>query len=118
MRYCPSFPTPMFPIYFFVALMAFTLILFIPGFSGSTSREYERSNGDTDLVLNLLPEMERRVLEYIVKKGEEIPQAQITRDLGLNKVKVWRIIQRLQSKGLVETRKVKGRVLVKAKIDF
>ncbi|WP_069807941.1 helix-turn-helix transcriptional regulator [Vulcanisaeta thermophila] len=68
-------------------------------------------------VLKLLPRQEREVLDYIIKNGGEVYQYMITRDLGLNKVRVWRIIKRLEEKGLVEVTKVKGRNLVRVKMD-
>ncbi|WP_292000438.1 MarR family transcriptional regulator [Caldivirga sp.] len=64
-------------------------------------------------LLKLLPRQERVVLEYIVKSGGEVYQYQIARDLGLSKVRAWRIIRRLEEKGLVEVVKVKGRNIVK-----
>lgn len=64
-------------------------------------------------VAKLLPSQERVVFEYIVKSGGEVYQYQIMRDLKLSKVKAWRIVRRLEEKGLVEVTKVKGRNVVK-----
>ncbi|ABW02309.1 helix-turn-helix transcriptional regulator [Caldivirga maquilingensis] len=72
---------------------------------------------DLERVLRLLPRQERDVLRYIVKSGGEVYQYQLTRDLGLSKVRVWRIVKRLEEKGLVEVVKVKGRNIIKVK-DF
>ncbi|BDR92906.1 helix-turn-helix transcriptional regulator [Vulcanisaeta souniana] len=47
----------------------------------------------------------------------EVFQYQIMKDLGLSKVQAWRIVRRLEEKGLVEVIKVKGRNIVKLK-DF
>jgi len=66
-----------------------------------------------DQVLNLLTEQERRVVEYLIKAGGEAFQYKIARDLSLNKVKSWRIIRRLEEKGLVEVDKVRGRNLIR-----
>ncbi|MGC8606239.1 MAG: helix-turn-helix transcriptional regulator [Vulcanisaeta sp.] len=68
-------------------------------------------------VLKLLPKAEREVLEYVIKSGGEIFQYQIMRDLGLSKVQAWRIVHRLEEKGLLEVVKVKGRNIVRLK-DF
>ncbi len=64
-------------------------------------------------VLKLLPKAEREVLEYVVKSGGEVFQYQIMRELGLSKVQSWRIVRRLEEKGLVEVTKVKGRNIVR-----
>ncbi|MFP3297078.1 MAG: MarR family transcriptional regulator [Vulcanisaeta sp.] len=64
-------------------------------------------------ILKLLPSQEREVLEYVIKAGGEVFQYQIMRDLGLSKVRAWRIVRRLEEKGLVEVSKVKGRNVVK-----
>jgi uncharacterized membrane protein/biotin operon repressor len=66
-----------------------------------------------DSVLRLLPEQERRVMEYLEKSGGEAFQYKVARDLAMSKVKSWRIIKRLEEKGLVEVVKVKGRNVVK-----
>ncbi len=66
-------------------------------------------------VLKLLPKAEREVMEYIMKSGGEVYQYQIMKDLGLSKVRAWRIVRRLEEKGLVDVIKVKGRNLVKLK---
>ena len=64
-------------------------------------------------VLKLLPKGEREVLQYLIKNGGEAQQYQIARDLGLTKVQAWRIVHRLEAKGLVEVVKVKGRNIVR-----
>jgi biotin operon repressor len=66
-------------------------------------------------ILKLLPSQEREVLEYVIKAGGEVFQYQIMRDLGLSKVRAWRIVRRLEEKGLVEVSKVKGRNVVNKK---
>jgi uncharacterized membrane protein len=67
---------------------------------------------DISDILKLLPSQEREVLEYVIKAGGEVFQYQIMRDLGLSKVRAWRIVRRLEEKGLVEVSKVKGRNVV------
>ncbi|WP_291764591.1 helix-turn-helix transcriptional regulator [Caldivirga sp. UBA161] len=79
--------------------------------------EASSSSGYYDKVLRLLPKAEREVLEYVIKSGGEVFQYQIMREMGLSKVQSWRIVRRLEEKGLVEVVKVKGRNIVKLK-DF
>lgn len=66
-------------------------------------------------ILRLLPKSERDVLKYIIDSGGEAYQYQIMRELNLSKVRAWRIVRRLEEKGLVKVVKVKGRNLVKLK---
>jgi uncharacterized membrane protein len=57
----------------------------------------------------------REVLSYIANHGGEVSQASISKDLGLSNVRTWRIIKRLEYKGLVEVYKIKGRNIMRIK---
>jgi uncharacterized membrane protein len=57
----------------------------------------------------------REVLSYIANPGGEVSQASISKDLGLSNVGTWRIIKRLEYKGLVEVYKIKGRNIMRIK---
>jgi len=115
MPHCWVYPSPMAVVFFFMSLIALITMLFLlktPGRSEVKTvvkEDYER-------MLKLLPEAEKEVFKYLLERKSEVHQAQISKDLGLSKVRTWRIVQRLQEKGLVEVRKVKGRVLVRVKI--
>ncbi len=122
---CPSvFPTPLFFVSFILSFSLITAVGLIIAGSLASARgpsasepASPNSNGDalSDLSMarKLLPRLERRVLDYIVENGGEVSQASIARDLGLSKVRTWRIVQRLEKKGLVEVYKVKGRNMVR-----
>lgn len=69
-----------------------------------------------EVVRRLLPDLERRILDNIIKNGGEVSQSDIARSLKLNKVRTWRVVQRLQQKGLIEVYKAKGRNIVRIKI--
>lgn len=94
-----------------IAIVAFSLLAMnrpSQGYSMGPPSE-PRSNE----VLKLLPEQERRMMEYIIKAGGEVFQYQAARDLSLSKVQSWRIVRRLEEKGLVTVVKVKGRNVIK-----
>ncbi len=113
MPHCWFYPSPMAIVFFFMSLIALIAAIFL---LGTPSRSRATVKEDYERMLKLLPEAEKDVFKYLLEKGGEVQQAQISKDLGLSKVRTWRIVQRLQEKGLVEVRKVKGRVLVRVKI--
>ncbi|MFA6269247.1 MAG: hypothetical protein WCW13_05885 [archaeon] len=49
----------------------------------------------------LLPD-EKKVIEVLKEGGYSLPQNKITKESGLNKVQVHRVLKRLESKGLIE----------------
>jgi hypothetical protein len=104
-----------------LVLMALPLTLLRQnsGIGGSsTLNASPQPTGKGPDVLKLLPRQEREVLEYIIKSGGEVYQYQVMRDLKLSKVRAWRIVRRLEEKGLVEVVKVKGRNIVRLRRNF
>ena len=64
---------------------------------------------DVDRLLRKHPDLradERRILEYLVERGGRAFEAEIRESLDLPRVTVWRIIKRLELKGIVAVRKV------------
>lgn len=123
---CPSaFPTPLFYITLALTLplMIVAGIIILNALKSSSRVITSQPNlsgdqfmqGDLRSIENLLPRLEREVLSYIANHGGEVSQASISKDLGLGKVRTWRIIKRLESKGLVEVYKIKGRNIVRIK---
>ncbi|OQA30230.1 MAG: hypothetical protein BWY55_00933 [archaeon ADurb.Bin336] len=49
----------------------------------------------------LLPE-EKKVIEILKKNDYSLPQNKITKETGLTKVQVHRVLKRLETKGLIE----------------
>lgn len=59
-------------------------------------------------VLPVLTENERKVMEILIKEKKEVDQKRIVKELDYSKSKVSRIVQNLQTRGLMEIRR-KGR---------
>lgn len=120
-----AFPTPLFYITLAITLPLMIVVgIIMLNSLESSYRVYaslQNHSGDrlgqVDLksIENLLPKLEREVLSYIANHGGEVSQASISKDLGLSKVRTWRIIKRLEYKGLVEVYKIKGRNIVRIK---
>ncbi len=64
---------------------------------------------NTQIVLKLLDEDEAKVMETILKNKGKATQSEITKELNFPKVKTFRIIERLKSKGIVK-KEGKGRI--------
>ena len=65
---------------------------------------YRRLRKPEELILSVLDEYERKVME-IVKNAKEIRQKKIVQQTNLSKAKVSRVIKSLQERGLVEVEK-------------
>ncbi|CCC81115.1 helix-turn-helix transcriptional regulator [Thermoproteus tenax] len=114
MRYMmPTAPFPT-PLFFISWLILATLFMIVGLWLTRDTTKSEEVN--IEVVRRLLPDLERKVLDYIIKNGGEVSQSDIARSLKLNKVRTWRVVQRLQQKGLIEVYKAKGRNIVRIKI--
>jgi len=86
MPHCWVYPSPMAVVFFFMSLIALITMLFLlktPGRSEVKTivkEDYER-------MLKLLPEAEKEVFKYLLERKSEVHQAQISKDLGLSKVR-------------------------------
>jgi len=59
-----------------------------------------------------LSDYELSVIRYIESRGGSAFEGDISRDLGIPRTTVWRIVRRLEGLGVVEVRKVEGKNLV------
>ena len=59
-----------------------------------------------------LSDYELSIIRYIESRGGSAFEGDISRDLGIPRTTVWRIVRRLESLGIVEVRKVEGKNLV------
>ncbi len=66
--------------------------------------ERRHSKPDRDLLLNLLGENEARVLKTLTDNRGELPQARLTTLTGISKVKVFRTLERMKARGMIEKR--------------
>ncbi len=74
-----------------------------------------------ELVLSVLDDFEKKVLNCIIEAGGEIKQKKIVKDTNISKAKVSRIIKSLEKRGLIDVKRV-GRTnlirLVKKKFEL
>lgn len=74
-----------------------------------------------ELVLSVLDDFEKRVLNCIIEAGGEIKQKRIVNETNLSKAKVSRIVKNLEKRGLIEVKRL-GRSnllkLVKKKLEL
>ncbi len=66
-------------------------------------------------LLKVLPEEERAIIELLVKEGK-MEQTYIVTESGLSKVKVSRVIARLQQRGIIEKKPLGNTNLIKLKV--
>jgi uncharacterized membrane protein len=66
-------------------------------------------------ILRILPEDERKIVEVLLKE-KRIEQMYLVAESGLSKVKVSRIVSRLQARGVVEKKPLGNTNLVKLKV--
>ena len=66
-------------------------------------------------ILRILPEDERKIVEVLLKE-KRIEQMYLVAESGLSKVKVSRIVSRLQQRGVVEKKPLGNTNLIKLKV--
>lgn len=63
---------------------------------------YRRLKKPKEVILSVLDDFERKVVEVMTNAGGEINQRKVVQETNLSKAKVSRVIKRLQERGLVE----------------
>lgn len=63
---------------------------------------YRRTKKPKDVILSVLDDFERKVIEVITMAGGEINQRRVVQETNLSKAKVSRVVKRLQERGLLE----------------
>jgi len=86
-------------------LGAVAVVGFLVGAISLWALQEERERRKAVLLLPLFHGDEAKVMEVLLKKGEA-PQAQIRMETGLSKVRLTRVLRRMEEKGLVKV--VKG----------
>jgi uncharacterized membrane protein len=69
------------------------------------TKEKQSIKGEKELDLNGLSEEEKKILEEIVKAEGTIFQSELTEKTGFNKVKITRILDKLEGKGKIERKR-------------
>ena len=94
-------PLPFFiPFVGSTGLFIGTLVyyLFTPRLDSKPSRQ------DRNLLLNLLGESEARILKTLTENKGELSQAKLTTLTGISKVKVFRTLERMKARRMIEKR--------------
>jgi len=63
---------------------------------------YRRTKRPKEVILSVLDDFERRVIEVVTVAGGEINQRKVVQETNLSKAKVSRVVKRLQERGLLE----------------
>ena len=63
---------------------------------------YRRIKKTKEVILSVLDDFERKVIEVITNAGGEINQRKVVQETNLSKAKVSRVVKRLQERGLLE----------------
>ncbi|HJW97092.1 MAG TPA: helix-turn-helix domain-containing protein [archaeon] len=89
------------PLYLFVPLVgSMGLLIGILAYY-LLSPKFEKPAVDKDQLLSFLQKDEVSVMKVILDNKGEVPQAEIVRQTGLPKVKVFRILHSLKTRGIV-----------------
>lgn len=95
-----AIPLPvLIPLLASIGLLVGTLIYYI------SSPRFEKKGVDRNSVLKFLDSTEQKVVGAILNNKGEISQARIVSETGLPKVKVFRSLEKLKSKGILEKEK-------------
>jgi len=68
--------------------------------------EKKRIEKDFLKILNILDENDKKVIEALIEKKGEASQSYLGKALGLNKVKISRIIAKMENKGIIKKEKI------------
>ncbi len=91
-----TIPVPvLIPLLSSIGLLLGTLIYYV------YSPRFEKGGIDRNAVLKFLNPTEQKVMNVILDNRGEITQAKIVSQTGLQKVKVFRVIERLMAKGIL-----------------
>ncbi len=63
---------------------------------------YKRIKKPKEVILSVLDDFERKVVEVITNAGGEINQRKVVQETNLSKAKVSRVVKRLQERGLID----------------
>lgn len=104
---CPMWSTIEFQTNVSLGIMIFVIFLGIYlVFSKTESKNVdEKPKKDNSKIMNNLEGDEKLVMEKVIDSDGTIYQSQIVEDTGFPKVKVTRILDRLEGKGLIERRR-------------
>ncbi|MCD6590578.1 MAG: winged helix-turn-helix transcriptional regulator [Candidatus Aenigmarchaeota archaeon] len=91
------------PIYLFIPLLASIGLFIGTMFYYLLSPKFEKI--EKDVILNLFDSDEKIIVETLIKNHGKATQAKITKSTGLSKVKVHRVLERLENKNVISKKK-------------
>ena len=86
----------------FLILLSGIYLLFAPKRKASLNLAEQRR---TEVDLSILPEEEKKVYDLILLKEGSIYQSDLIKETGLSKVKITRILDRMEGKGMIERKR-------------
>lgn len=92
------------PIAVFISAIVGTAVAYVLMSRSEASRRRARINAR--ILLNLLRDDERVIVEKILEHGGEMRQYELVHSTGMNKVKVHRILKALEDRGVVVIEKI------------
>lgn len=93
------------PVYLFIPLLA-SIGLFIGVLVYYLlSPKFESSKMNLQMFLNLFPKEHASILQILLNYNGKISQARLTKESGLPKVKVFRILESLKRRGIINKEK-------------
>jgi uncharacterized membrane protein len=108
---CPMWGSLEFQTNVGIAIIVFILIIgfYLVIFSRDGAKDVKTANGvkreDFENVLKKLPEEERLILQKIIEHEGSVHQSKLVEMTGYSKVKVTRVLDKLEGKKLVERRR-------------
>ncbi len=92
------------PIAVFISTIVGTAVVYVLMSRSEAARR--RANVNARILLNLLRDDERIVVEKILERGGEMRQYELVHSTGMNKVKVHRILRALENRGVIVIEKI------------
>ncbi len=88
--------------------------------SGSFERKKRLFNENRKYLINLLYDDEKLIIETLLKHKGELSQSSLTKKSGLDRVKVFRILERLEQKNIIVKQKNKKNnlILISAELKY
>jgi uncharacterized membrane protein len=95
-----------FPVYYFIPVIAFSGLAVGASVYYISSERVERSKVDKDkfraTLLSTLAPNERSVVELLLENNGSVPQYELTRLSGMNKVQTHRLLVNMEKRGLIK----------------
>ncbi|NOX71512.1 MAG: hypothetical protein GXO64_02325 [Candidatus Micrarchaeota archaeon] len=95
----PFYNFYLIPFSAFIGLLIGTIIYYL--MSDEVEQKKETAKKNTRIILRFLTPEDRKVIDILLENGGSVPQYELSRLPGLNKVKTHRILAKLEQKGII-----------------